>query len=97
MATQRRFRQGNGTLTIGPHEVVLLDYVCAACGRAYEVSLQGSDQPMLIDCNEERLCDGCQKKSLVMMLLERRTDVPEESLLTMTLDELLDLASNEAT
>jgi len=52
---------------------------------------------MLIDCNEERRCDGCQKKSLVMMLLERGTDVPEESLLTMTLDELLDLASNEAT
>ena len=47
---------------------------------------------MRIDCNEDRLCDGCQKKDLVMMLLERGTNVPEESLLTMTLDELLDLA-----
>ena len=92
MANQRRFRQGDGTLTISPHEVVLLDYACAACGRAYEVALQGSDRPRLIDCNEERICDGCQKKSLVMMLLERRTNVPEESLLTMTLEELLDLA-----
>jgi hypothetical protein len=92
MATERRFRQGDGTLTIGPSEVVLLDYMCAACGRAYEVSLQGRDRPMRIDCNEDRLCDGCQKKDLVMMLLERGTNVPEESLLTMTLDELLDLA-----
>ena len=92
MANQRRFRQGDGTLTIGPGEVVLLDYLCAACGRAYEMALQGSDRPALIDCNEERLCEGCQKKSLVMMLLERGTNVPEENLLTMTLDDLLDLA-----
>jgi hypothetical protein len=92
MANQRRFRQGDGTVTLGPGEVVLLDYLCAACGRAYEMALQSSDRPMLIDCNEERLCDGCQKKSLVMMLLERGTQVPEESLLKMTLEELLDLA-----
>ena len=91
MATQRRFRRGDGTLTIGPDEVVLLDYMCAACGRAYEITLHGSDRPVSIDCNEERLCDGCQKKGLVMMLLERGTNVPEESLLKMTLDDLLEL------
>lgn len=92
MGTQRRFRQGDGTLTIDPAEVVLLDYECAACGRAYEVALQGGDQSVLVDCDEERLCDGCQKKSLVMMLLERGTSVPEETLLKMTLDDLLNLA-----
>jgi hypothetical protein len=93
MATQRRFRQGDGALTIGPGEVVLLDYFCAACGRAYEIALQGSAESTLFDCDEERLCDGCQKKGLVTMLLERGTSVPEEKLLTMTVEELLSLAS----
>jgi hypothetical protein len=93
MATQRRFRQGDGVLTIGPGEVVLLDYLCASCGRAYEIALQGRDQTTLVDSDEERLCEGCQKRSLVMVLLERGTTVPEESLLKMTLNDLLDLAS----
>ena len=93
MATQRRCRQGDGDLTILPGEVVLLDYLCAACGRAYEIALQGGSEPTLVDCNEDRLCDGCQKKGLVTMLLERGTSVPEEKLLTMTVEELLDLAS----
>jgi DNA-directed RNA polymerase subunit RPC12/RpoP len=91
----RRFRQGDGEIMIPPGEVVRLDYVCAACGRAYEIALQAGSQPTLIDCNEERLCDGCQKKSLVTMLLERGTTVPEEKLLTMTVEELLALASAE--
>ena len=91
----RRFRQGDGDITIPPGEVVLLDYICAACGRAYEMALQAGSQPTLIDCNEERLCDGCQKKGLVTLLLERGTTVPEEKLLTMTVDELLTLASAE--
>ena len=91
----RRFRQGDGDIMIPPGEVVLLDYICAACGRAYEIALQASSQPTLIDCNEERLCDGCQKKGLVTMLLERGTTVPEERLLTMTVEELLNLASAE--
>ena len=91
----RRLRQGDGDITIPPGEVVLLDYVCAACGRAYEIALQARSQPTLIDCNEERLCDGCQKKGLVTMLLERGTTVPEEKLLTMTVEELLTLASAE--
>jgi hypothetical protein len=89
----RRLRQGDGEITIQPGEVILLDYVCAACGRAYEIALQTGSGPALIDCNEERLCDGCQKKGLVTMLLERGTTVPEERLLTMTVKELLDLAS----
>src|SRR5688572_23545514 len=89
----RRFRQGDGEIMIPPGEVVLLDYVCAACGRAYEIALQASSQPTLIDCNEERLCDGCQKKGLVTMLVERGTTVPEEKLLTMTVEELFTLAS----
>ena len=92
----RRFRQGDGEIMIPPGEVVLLDYVCAACGRAYEIALQASSRPTLIDCNEERLCDGCQKKDLVTMLLERGTTVPEERLLTMTVEELLTLASASA-
>ena len=92
---QRRFRQGDGDITIAPDEVVLLDYVCAACGRAYEIALQASSQPTLIDCNDERMCDGCQKKGLVTLLLERGTSVPEERLLTMTVEELLTLASTE--
>ena len=95
MATQRRLRQGDGALTIDPGEVVLLDYLCAACGRAYEIALQGSSVATVFDCNEERLCDGCQKKGLVTMLLERGTSVPEEKLLTMTVEELLSLASAE--
>lgn len=82
-------------LTIDPGEVVRLDYFCAACGRAYEISLKGGDQTTLVDGDEERLCEGCQKKSLVRLLLERGTTVPEESLLTMTLDDLLALASAE--
>jgi hypothetical protein len=92
---QRKFRQGDGDITLPPGEVVLLDYECAACGRAYEIALQASSQPTLIDCNEERLCDGCQKKGLITMLLERGTTVPEERLLTMTVEELLTLASAE--
>ena len=92
---QRRFRQGDGDITLPPGEVVLLDYMCAACGRAYEIALQASSQPTLIDCNEERLCDACQKKGLVTMLLERGTTVPEDRLLTMTVEELLALASAE--
>ena len=93
---QRKFRQGDGDITLPPGEVVLLDYECAACGRAYEIALQASSQPTLIDCNEERLCDGCQKKGLIAVLLERGTTVPEERLLTMTVEELLTLASAEA-
>jgi hypothetical protein len=93
MAAQRRFRQGDGAVTIFPGEVVLLDYLCAACGRAYEVALKGSPESAIVDCNEKRLCDGCQKKKLVVMLLERGTTVPEEKLLTMTVDELRSLAS----
>jgi hypothetical protein len=89
----RRFRQGAGDITIGPGEVVLLDYLCAACGRAYEIALQASSEPARVDCDEERMCDGCQKKGLVTLLLERGTDVPEERLLTMTVEELLNLAS----
>jgi hypothetical protein len=89
----RRFRQGGGEIMIPPSEVVLLDYVCAACGRAHEIALQASSQPALIDCNEERLCDGCQKKGLVTLLLERGTTVPEERLRRMTVEELLTLAS----
>lgn len=92
---RRRFRQGDGDITIAPGEVALLDFICASCGRAYEIALRASSQPTLIDCNEERLCDGCQKKGLVTMLLERGTTVPEEKLLTMTVEELLDLASAE--
>ncbi|HVQ12011.1 MAG TPA: hypothetical protein VMS40_00355 [Vicinamibacterales bacterium] len=76
--------------------MVLLDYICAACGRAYEIALQGRSEPTVIDCNEDRLCDGCQKKSLVTMLLERGTSVPEEKLLTMTVEDLLNLASADA-
>jgi len=91
----RRFRQGDGEIMIPPGEVVLLDYACAACGRAYEIALQAGSRLTLIDCNEERLCDGCQKKGLVTLLLERGTTVPEEKLLTMTVDELLTLASAE--
>ena len=91
----RRFRQVDGEIMIPSGEVVLLDYLCAACGRAYEIALQASSQPTLIDCNEERLCDGCQKKGLVTMLLERGTTVPEEKLLTMTVEELLTVASTE--
>jgi hypothetical protein len=94
-SAQRRVRQGDGDIMIPSGEVVLLDYLCAACGRAYEISVQGGSQPTLIDCNEERLCDGCQKKSLVTMLLERGTTVPEERLLTMTVEELFRLASGE--
>lgn len=94
MATPRRFRQGDGELTILAGEEVVLDYVCARCGRVYEIALRGGS-PTLFDCNEERLCDGCQKKGLVTMLLERGTSVPEEKLLTMTVDELLDLAATD--
>jgi hypothetical protein len=89
MATHRRFRQGDGLQTILPDEVVLVDYMCTDCGRAYEVAVQGRSEPTVIDCNEPRLCDGCQKKQLVFLLLERGTTVPEEQLLNMTVDELL--------
>lgn len=93
---QRRLRQGDGDIVIRPGEVVLLDYLCAACGRAYEIALQAGSESTSIDCDEERMCDGCQKKGLVTMLLERGTSVPEEQLLTMTVEELLDLASAKA-
>src|SRR5262245_30257966 len=95
MADPRRFRQGEGTRTIGSGEVVLLDFICAACGRAYEVTFQSGNGAMTIDCDEERLCDACQKKSLVTMLLERGTDVPEEKLLAMPVEDLLDLAEKQ--
>jgi hypothetical protein len=94
MATPRRFRQGDGRLTIGPDEVVLLDYICGDCGRAYEISIQGGSKATLIDCNEERVCDGCQKRRLVTRLLERGTHVPEERLLQMTVEELLSVDSS---
>lgn len=94
-SVQRRFRHGDGHIIIPSGEVVLLDYLCAACSRAYEISVQAGSQPTLIDCNEERLCDGCQKKSLVTMLLERGTTMPEERLLTMTVEEWLGLASGD--
>ena len=95
MTTQRRFRQGDGQVTIVPGEVVLLDYICRSCGRIYEVGFKDSAGPTLLDCNEERICEGCEKKALVEVLLERGTSVPEERLLTMTLDELESLASSE--
>lgn len=79
-------------MAIEPGEVILLDYMCASCGRAYEVPLGGTPERVLVDCDEERLCEACQKKSLVMMLLERGTNVPEESLLRMSLHDLLALA-----
>ena len=94
-ATPAKVSTRDGDITLPPGEVVLLDYVCAACGRAYKIALQASSQPTLIDCNEERLCDACQKKGLVTMLLERGTTVPEERLLTMTVEELFALASAE--
>ena len=93
MATQRRFRQGDGKVTILPGEVVLLDYICRSCGRVYEVAFKDSAGPALLDCNEERICEGCEKKTLVAALMERGTSVPEERLLTMTLDELQALAA----
>jgi hypothetical protein len=95
MTTQRRFRQGDGQVTILPGEVVLLDFYCRSCGRIYEVAFQDSAGPTLLDCNEERICEGCEKKALVATLLERGTSVPEERLLTMTLDELQSLDISE--
>jgi hypothetical protein len=38
--------------------------------------------------------DGCPKKQLVVMLLERGTTVPEEQLLNMTVDQALSTLGN---
>ena len=95
MAAQRRFRLGDGVVTILPDEVVLLDYICRNCGRVYEIAIKGGAGPTPIDCNEARICEACEKKALVVTLLERGTSVPEERLLTMTLDELQALAASE--
>jgi hypothetical protein len=92
MASRRRFRQGDGQQTIVPNEVVLLDYFCHSCGRVYEIAIRGGSQTALLDCNEERVCEACEKKSLAALLLERGTTVPEEQLLTMTLHDLQSLA-----
>ena len=92
MATQRRFRQGDGQVTILPGEVAVLDYICGRCGRVYEIAIRGGPGPTPFNCNENRLCEACEKKALVELLLERGTVVPEERLLTMTLDELQALA-----
>jgi hypothetical protein len=96
MTIHRRFRQGDGQVTILPGEVVVLDYICRSCGRVYEIPIKGGSDPTPFNCDEDRVCEGCEKKSLVEMLLERGTPVPEERLLTMTLDELQSLARPQA-
>jgi len=89
MPTERRFRQGDGRIDILPDEVVLLDFTCRECGRAYEVMIKASPGTTVINCNEERLCKPCEKKALVRILQGRGCVVPEEQLLQMTIDELL--------
>jgi hypothetical protein len=89
MPTERRFRQGDGQVNILPDEVVLLDYTCRECGRAYEVMISASSRTAVINCNEERLCEPCEKRALVRILQGRGCTVPEEQLLQMTIDELL--------
>jgi hypothetical protein len=96
MAAERRFRQGDGQVTILPGEVVVLDYICHSCGRVYEITVKGRSDPTPFNCDEDRVCEACEKKSLVATLLERGTPVPEERLLTMTLDELQSLADPKA-
>lgn len=86
---ERRWQQGDGVRTINPDEVVALDYTCRDCGRVYEVEIRGGSQIARIDCNEARLCEPCEKRRLVVGLLERGTDVPEERLLQMSVEELL--------
>ena len=93
MATQRQFRQGDGKVTILPDEEVLLNYICRECGRAYQTAIIGSSDPTVIDCDQERLCEPCEKKTIVANLLARGTSVPEEQLLTMTIDQLMALVS----
>jgi hypothetical protein len=92
MTIERRFRQGDGQVTLHPDEVIVLDYVCRSCGRVHEVSFSGSRET-LVNCDEERLCEGCEKKTLVTMLMQSGTNVPEERLLNMTLDELTALST----
>ena len=86
---ERRLREGDGVQTILHDEVVVLDYTCRDCGRLYEVAISCGSQLAQIDCNEARLCEPCEKRRLVVGLLERGTTVPEERLLQMTVDELL--------
>lgn len=96
MAIERRHRQGDGQVTLLPHDVILLDYICRNCGRVYEISFSGGSRATLLNCDEERLCESCEKKILVTMLMQQGTRVPEEKLLTMTIDELTALSTSEA-
>ncbi len=95
MASEQRHRQGDGQVTLLPHDVIILDYICRNCGRVYEMSFSGGSHSTLINCDEERLCEGCEKKILVTMLMQQGTRVPEETLLNMTLDELTALSTSE--
>jgi hypothetical protein len=95
MAIERRFRQGDGQVTLLPDDVILLDYICRNCGRVFEASFSGGSRETFLNCDEERLCEGCEKKILVTMLMQQGTHVPEEKLLRMTLDELTALSRSE--
>lgn len=92
MTMEREFKQGDGWVNLLPDEAIILSYTCSKCHRRSGVLIIGNSQVTPIDCDEERLCNGCQVKSLVQILKDMGCTEPEERLLKMSVDQLLTLA-----
>jgi hypothetical protein len=96
MQDERQLRQGDGLVTLLPNENALLFFRCRDCGRDSSVVFAGISRPTPIDCDDERLCIDCEKKSLVRLHKDAGSTIPEEDLLAMTRDELLSLRSRDS-
>lgn len=87
----KKFRQGQGRVTLFPEDNATLEFTCRDCGRNSTTTLMGGSRPTLLDLDEERQCVDCEKKSLVRILKGGGVTVSDEQLMTMTRDQLLAL------
>jgi hypothetical protein len=62
--------QGDGWTNVLPGQAATLCFTCRDCGGSSSVTIVNGSQPRAIDCNEERQCPKCEKKTLVRMLKE---------------------------
>ena len=88
---ERELHQGDGLVNLLPNEIAVLRFRCRDCDRDSSVTIIGRSQPTPINCDEERQCVECEKTSIVRLLKEGESTIPEEKLMEMTRDQLLSL------
>lgn len=96
MQKERELRRGDGTVTLLPNQGALLIFRCRDCDRDSSVSFAGISKPKPINCDEERRCPECEKKSLVRIVKDAGSKVTEDELMAMSREQLLSLQPRDS-